>query len=357
MSRSHNGPINPRSDSVQLAEAQIKEPKHLAKSASQRRIVRMAGADCPWGGGGPSPRTWWIVQNFSQNLQYLTTKIGSSDGSLWTVRALHVDCPTTPCNKNPRPKRIELWARKNKWQTRRTGHLADGPRWPRGRSARCESTQLEKQPQTSDQWISQTTWSLETKIWGDEHPKGRYALKIPTFNSLQLPESRISWLNLKNSGSTKNHQIGELSTGFEWQSSLYWRDAIDRSNFSPETNIFMQLSVVCIGEMWLTHLLFFIAFITVIFFLFTLWNRVSAKFLGACLLIRLECQNLALSPFPTVTIVEASKISQPVLSHGISSPVNGRSAFCQLNQSQPGVRSVCVLPTKKSQCKSSRKSV
>jgi hypothetical protein len=56
---------------------------------------------------------------------------------------------------------------------------------------------------------------LRQKFGEMNTPKGRYALKIPTFNSLQLPESRISWLNLKNSGSTKNHQIGELSTGFE----------------------------------------------------------------------------------------------------------------------------------------------
>jgi hypothetical protein len=33
-------------------------------------------------------------------------------------------------------------------------------------------------PQTFDQWTSQTTWSLETKFWGDdEHPKRRICLK------------------------------------------------------------------------------------------------------------------------------------------------------------------------------------
>jgi hypothetical protein len=43
-----------------------------------------------------------------------------------------------------------------------------------------------KQPQTFDRLISQTTWSLETKFWGDdEHPKERlcpknYSLKLPT---------------------------------------------------------------------------------------------------------------------------------------------------------------------------------
>jgi hypothetical protein len=40
--------------------------------------------------------------------------------------------------------------------------------------------------QTFDRWISQTTWSFETKLWGyDEHPKERlcpknYGLKLPT---------------------------------------------------------------------------------------------------------------------------------------------------------------------------------
>jgi hypothetical protein len=36
-------------------------------------------------------------------------------------------------------------------------------------------------------------------------------------NALNHGESQISWLNLKNSGSTKNHRIGELSTGLEGQ--------------------------------------------------------------------------------------------------------------------------------------------
>jgi hypothetical protein len=42
------------------------------------------------------------------------------------------------------------------------------------------------QLQTFDRWISQTTWSFETKLWGDdEHPKDRlcpknYSLKLPT---------------------------------------------------------------------------------------------------------------------------------------------------------------------------------
>jgi hypothetical protein len=53
--------------------------------------------------------------------------------------------------------------------------------------------QLAKQPQTFDQRISQTTWSLETKFWGDdEHPKERlcpknYGLKLPTTPEIASP--------------------------------------------------------------------------------------------------------------------------------------------------------------------------
>jgi hypothetical protein len=47
--------------------------------------------------------------------------------------------------------------------------------------------------QTFDQWISQTTWSLETKFWeDDEHPKERlfpetYSLKLPTTPRITNP--------------------------------------------------------------------------------------------------------------------------------------------------------------------------
>jgi hypothetical protein len=36
-------------------------------------------------------------------------------------------------------------------------------------------------------------------------------------NALNIGELQISWLNLKNSGSTKNYQIIELSTAMEGQ--------------------------------------------------------------------------------------------------------------------------------------------
>jgi hypothetical protein len=50
-----------------------------------------------------------------------------------------------------------------------------------------------KQPQTVDRRISQTTWSLETKFWGDdEHHKERlcpnnYSLKLPTTPGIANP--------------------------------------------------------------------------------------------------------------------------------------------------------------------------
>jgi hypothetical protein len=51
----------------------------------------------------------------------------------------------------------------------------------------------EKQPQTSDRRISQTTWSLETKFWGDdEDPKVKtcpknYGLKLPRTPGIANP--------------------------------------------------------------------------------------------------------------------------------------------------------------------------
>jgi hypothetical protein len=51
----------------------------------------------------------------------------------------------------------------------------------------------EKQPQTSDRLISQTTWSLDTKFRGDdEHPKVKicpknYGLELPTTSGIVNP--------------------------------------------------------------------------------------------------------------------------------------------------------------------------
>jgi hypothetical protein len=63
----------------------------------------------------------------------------------------------------------------------------------RVRSTAPLNNQPAKQPQTFDRRISQTTWSIETKFWGDdEHPKERicpknYGLKFPTTPGIAKP--------------------------------------------------------------------------------------------------------------------------------------------------------------------------
>jgi hypothetical protein len=57
-------------------------------------------------------------------------------------------------------------------------------------------------------------------------------------------------------------------------------------------------------------------------------------YLGALPFSQLECQKVALSPLPTVTIVEASKRSLSVLSQGISISAHGRCACCHRDHSQ-----------------------
>jgi hypothetical protein len=52
------------------------------------------------------------------------------------------------------------------------------------------------------------------------------------------------------------------------------------------------------------------------FFLFAFWKRAGVMYFGACPLTQFECQKLALSPLPAVTIVEALKRSLSVLSQG-----------------------------------------
>jgi hypothetical protein len=113
--------------------------------------------------------------------------------------------------QNSRPKRIELRALKNKRPTQRTRHLADGPPGANHHNPRNSP----KLP------IDGSPKPLRVSRWnfGDTMgtPKGRYAPKILASNSPQIPESRMSWLNLKNSQSTKYHQLRELYTRFEGQ--------------------------------------------------------------------------------------------------------------------------------------------
>jgi hypothetical protein len=67
--------------------------------------------------------------------------------------------------------------------------------WTRSEVSPTRKNQPAKQPQTLDRWISQTTWSLETKFWGDdESPKERirpknYGLKLPTTPGMVKPVS------------------------------------------------------------------------------------------------------------------------------------------------------------------------
>jgi hypothetical protein len=48
-------------------------------------------------------------------------------------------------------------------------------------------------------------------------PNGKYAPKIPTCNSLQLPETQILCLYLKNMKNSKTTKIEGIPTGFEGQ--------------------------------------------------------------------------------------------------------------------------------------------
>jgi hypothetical protein len=96
---------------------------------------------------------------------------GPSDTLVRTVRKLHA--PKTHRQNGSKERRSRTHTNtKNSWAIR---HLADGPRLPRGWSAVTSRTvhhvristaeEDEKQPQTSNRWISQTTRSLETKFW------------------------------------------------------------------------------------------------------------------------------------------------------------------------------------------------
>jgi hypothetical protein len=70
-------------------------------------------------------------------------------------------------------------------------------------------------------------------------------------------------------------------------------------------------------------------------FPFCFLEKVGCKmYFGACPLTQFECQQLTLSPLPTVMTVEALKRSLSVLSQGVSSPTQGRVGWCHLIHSQ-----------------------
>jgi hypothetical protein len=82
-----------------------------------------------------------------------------------------------------------------------------------------QNSTTEKHPKPSNRWISQTTWSLETKFWGDdEHRKGKdIPPNISASNFLQVMESQISCLYLKNTKNSKTTKFEGLHMGFEGQ--------------------------------------------------------------------------------------------------------------------------------------------
>jgi hypothetical protein len=92
-------------------------------------------------------------------------------------------------------------------------------------------------------------------------------------------------------------------------------------------------SIDCIGYTCEIHLFCVVACFTVMFFRLDFWNRAGAINLGALLFNQLECQNMALSPFPMVTIVDAWNRSLSVLSQGTARPAHGRWTCCHLNHS------------------------
>jgi hypothetical protein len=166
--------------------------RDLGNLESTRRTVRSVRADCPRGWRGLSARRARTVRNCYPNLQYCTKKNRPSVMDPRTVR-LVTDRPTLkygpsanfmhqkPTEKMDRKRGAQEPARIRRTSglsgTSRTirGDLADGPRLPRGRSTVTSRTihqvristaeEHEKQPQTSNRWISQTPRSLETKFW------------------------------------------------------------------------------------------------------------------------------------------------------------------------------------------------
>jgi hypothetical protein len=113
------------------------EAKDLSNLQWPGRTVRMEGADCPRGPGGPSASTGRTVRNWFPNLQYRTAKDRLSAAtrgpsamggpSALSSRTVH----RTSGNQNHRNKQIEKKRRKI---SRRTGQTPSS-RAPRGPSA------------------------------------------------------------------------------------------------------------------------------------------------------------------------------------------------------------------------------
>jgi hypothetical protein len=160
-----------------------------------RRTVREEAADCLRGGRGPSEIS---TQTSSSALRktdhsWWTRGLSASSQTVWhsSTDRPHssTDRPKTSCNKTHQQngsKERHSRTRKNSFAVR---HLTDGLRWPRGWSAATSwmvrgyladgppgaNQHSRVTRETTSNFRStdlQTTWSLETKFWGDdEHPK------------------------------------------------------------------------------------------------------------------------------------------------------------------------------------------
>jgi hypothetical protein len=79
---------------------------------------------------------------------------------------------------------------------------------------------------------------------------------------------------------------------------------------------------------------------TMMFFRFDFWYRLGAMFNGDVPFIQLECQNCAMLPFPTVTIVDALNNALSALSVGMSNPDHGLPSSFHLYQYQQSLRAL-----------------
>jgi hypothetical protein len=159
-----------------------------------------------------------------------------------TVRHSSTGRPQTSCTKTRwqnGSKERRSRTQTNTKTSRVVRHLADGPRLPRGRSTRCESAQP-RNPRTNlqlaidgspkPQWVLRRNFRemMSTQKW-------RYAPKITASNSLQLPESQISCLYLKNTKNSKTTKIEGLPTGFEGQDHKEKRHTILMCEFQNKS--------------------------------------------------------------------------------------------------------------------------
>jgi hypothetical protein len=112
------------------------------------------------------------------------------------------------------------------------------------------------------------------------------------------------------------------------------------------------------GKMCAIQVLLVSALETEIFFRLAFLNKIGAIVFGVVPSIHEECQNCALFPFPTLTIVDALNKALSVLSVGMSTPHHGRPSSFHLNQYQQTLRALayaldqeCLVRPRSSVCK------